>query len=194
MSEVYPPNLAHACRDIVRDAELLIQAFIMNVFGALDNLALIWALERKILRRDGNALSRTETVFVGSRRKVIYDSLTPNIKAIIDDASEWFAQIGAYRHGVAHQIPVYIPRLFSNADLADAERLGAAIEAELANGERATAFQLMDERHQLGDYGGWMALGGKDRPMMLHPQMVCDLATVVNLAEVIFVELDAPST
>jgi hypothetical protein len=55
MGEVYPPNCSGASREQVRDAELILQAFVMNVFGAIDNLAWIWALERGVIGARGGS-------------------------------------------------------------------------------------------------------------------------------------------
>ena len=192
LSEIYPPNLTGASRDIVRDAELLLQVFVMNVFGAIDNLAFIWALERKVTAPDGRQLSKQETVFIGTRSKQIRESLTPMVRSTIDSASEWFKLIGAYRHGVAHQIPIYIPRLLTKEDQQEAEGLDLALKAAFADGDRSKWGELFDKRHTLGDFGGLMALDGVEKPLVLHPQVVCDLATVVELGEVIFKELNVP--
>lgn len=191
LSEFYPPNLTSASRDIVRDAGLLLQAFVMNVFGAIDNLAFIWALERNVTAPDGRQLSKQETVFIGTRGKQIRESLTPLVRSAIDNASEWFKLVGAYRHGVAHQIPIYIPRLLTKKDQQEAESLDLSLKAAFADGDRSKWDDLFDKRHRLGDFGGLMALDGVEKPLMLHPQVVCDLATVVELGEVIFKELHA---
>jgi hypothetical protein len=73
--------------------------------------------------------------------------------------------------------------------MAATERLGIAIEAAIARWDAKSLGDLLDQRNQLGDYGAMMALDGKQRPMMLHPQTICDLATVINLGETIFEEL-----
>jgi hypothetical protein len=191
LDEVYPPNIVNAPRDRVRDAELILQAFVMNVFGAIDNLAWVWALERNVTGPGGRALYGSEMVFVGPRCDHLIASLTPPILDEIANAAEWFDVIGAYRHGVAHQIPIYIPRLFSEDESAEFGRLEFAIRDAFAADDLDAALELMDRKHGLGDYGAMMALNGERRPMLLHPQLVCDLATVVNLGETIFGELSA---
>lgn len=189
MNEVYPPNCSGASREQVRDAELILQVFVMNVFGALDNLAWIWALERDVTGARGQPLRPTEICFVGPRCRWLVGSLSSPILAALDNAKEWFDQIGAYRHGVAHQVPIYIPRLYSAEDVATSEEIGAAIDEAIADGDTKGLLPLLDKRHSLGDYGAYMALNGERRPMLMHPQMVCDLATVVELGEIIISEL-----
>lgn len=189
MDEVYPPNCSGASREQIRDAELILQAFVMNVFGAIDNLAWIWALERGVTGPKGQPLPLAEICFVGPRSRRLTASLTPSILMALENAKEWFDQIGAYRHGVAHQVPIYIPRLYSREDVAQSQEIDAAINEVIATGQRKELGPLLDKRHSLGDYGAYMALNGDRRPMMMHPQMVCDLATVVELGEIIMSEL-----
>lgn len=190
LAEVYPPNLARPSRSRVRNAELLIQALIMNIFGAIDNLAWIWAFERGVTRKDGTALRPSEIVFTGSRANQLYLSLTPPVQAVINESSEWFEGIGAYRNGVAHQIPIYIPRLLTKYDYQQAEVMNRAIDAAMVEGDVEAVVSIMHDIEKLGDYGAMMALSADHPPIMLHPQLVCDLATVVNLGETIFAELN----
>ena len=79
MDEVYPPNCSNASREQVRDAELILQAFVMNVFGAIDNLAWVWALERSVAGPKGQPLWPAEICFVGPRSRWLAASLTPPI-------------------------------------------------------------------------------------------------------------------
>jgi hypothetical protein len=193
MDAVYPPNSPDASREQVRDAELILQAFVMNVFGAIDNLAWIWAFERGVTGPGGRALLPAEICFVGPRSGRLVESLSGPVVAALENANEWFDQIGAYRHGVAHQIPIYIPRLYSTDDIKISEELTAAINETIAAGDIQRMLPLLDRRHSLGNYGAYMALNGERRPMLLHPQMVCDLATVVELGEIIMSELCEPA-
>lgn len=193
MDEVYPPNCSGASREQVRDAELILQAFVMNVFGGIDNLAWVWALERGVTGAKEQPLWPGEICFVGPRSRFLVASLTTPILAALGNAKEWFDQLGAYRHGVAHQVPIYIPRLYSPEDVASSEEIGAAISEAIVAGDTKRLMPLLDQRHRLGDYGAYMALNGERRPMLLHPQMVCDLATVVELGEIIISELNRPA-
>lgn len=189
MDDVYPPNYPDASREQVRDAELLLQAFVMNVFGAIDNLAWMWALERRVTGAKGLALFPAEICFVGPRSGNLVASLSQPVLSALESAKEWFEQIGAYRHGVAHQIPIYIPRLYSADDMKESDELGIAINEAIAARDTKRMLPLLDRRHSLGSYGAYMALSGERRPMLLHPQMVCDLATVVDFGEIIIGEM-----
>lgn len=189
LADVYPPNTLKAPRDTIRDAELLLQSFVMNIFGAIDNLAWVWALECEITRPNGKALSRLEVAFYGQQAKTLFKSLTPALVEVINEGNDWFKALRSYRDGVAHQIPIYIPRLYDNDEAEKAEQINVAINDAIATRNHTLMGELMDQRFHLGDYGAVMALCGKQQTILLHPQMICDLATVVNLGEIMFLEL-----
>ncbi len=191
LAEIYPPNTFKASRNTVHDAELLLQSFVMNVFGAIDNLAWVWTLERGVTRPCGKALMRSEVVFDGNRAKTLIASLTPALAEVINEASDWFKALRVYRDGVAHQIPIYIPRLLNKDEAERAACLKVAIEEAIANRNHRLMNELHEEHYHLGDYGAIMALSGKQRTLIFHAQMVCDLATVVNLGEALFSELNS---
>lgn len=186
---LYPPNSRGADRDAVQETELFLQAFVMNVFGAIDNLAWVWTLERGITKPDGQLLNRTEVVFDGQKAKTLRANLTPVVLKEIEEASDWFSALRDYRDGIAHQIPIYIPRLVS-PKVADRWReIDRDIEQAIVENDIDLFEELMSEQYRTGDYGSLMALCDKHAPLMLHPQIICDLATVTNLGEKIFSEL-----
>lgn len=162
----------------------------MNVFGAIDNLAWIWSLERNLTRQNGDALIRTERVFIGKNSKVVTKSLTPEVKKIVSESKDWFEKIGDYRHGIAHQIPLYIPRVLSKNDAVDLEKISVSIDEAIVSKDSRRVSNLVQKKFSLGDFGPYMALGGSHDPILLHAQMICDYSTVVHLGEAIFREID----
>lgn len=189
ISEVYPPNAVEPTRDQVRDAEMLLQAFAINVFGAIDNLAWVWSLEKHVTHSDGSPLKPRERCFEGKNAKLLRNSLTPPIINALDNGKDWFTTIGKYRHGVAHQIPIYIPQLLNREDQENLRIINQEIDKYITYGDYNNLASLFNQKFNLGKYGSYMALTGEIAPMKIHPQMVCDVATVVNLGEILFDEL-----
>tara|TARA_B100001057_G_C22793750_1_gene928723 strand:+ start:454 stop:1209 length:756 start_codon:yes stop_codon:yes gene_type:complete len=185
IEEIYPPNCTNADRRVVRDAEVLLQSFTMNVFGALDNLAWVWALENDLRNAKGSPLGPSEMVFSGRRSKALRKSLSKELKNSVDESADWFDIIGLYRHGVAHQIPLYIPRNLNPKEVRKVEEYRAEINNCIKRGDWRRVSELNSRIYALGDFGPYMALCEPHPPMLLHPQMVCDYATVVNLGELI---------
>jgi hypothetical protein len=190
LAEIYPPNTRNASRDTVRDVEILLQSFVMNVFGAIDNLAWIWAFERGVRHPCGKELRRTQVVFDGGGAGRLYDSLTPALKQMIIEAKDWLNALRDYRNGVAHQIPIYIPRLLNEDEVKKAACLNVAINDAIVARNYGLVNELFVKHNNLGDYGAVMALSAEHREHIFHAQMVCDLATVVELGETLFSELN----
>jgi hypothetical protein len=68
--EKLPPELDEIPeRDAVVDATLTTQAFVMNAFGCLDNLAWIWVCEKAVLNAEGRSSSLSEWASARKARK-----------------------------------------------------------------------------------------------------------------------------
>jgi hypothetical protein len=108
--EIIPPaSTGLPTNAALSDAEIQVQAFLINVFGCLDNLAWIWVEERNVKNpKNGKALAPAS---VGLRRKneIVMDSLDTDVRAYLEGIEEWFEYLEYYRHALAHQIPLYIP-------------------------------------------------------------------------------------
>lgn len=65
-----PPKTEHIPdRDVLRDAQINLQAFVANVYGAIDNLAWLWVYERGLRPADAPG-RKSENVRVSSRVQV----------------------------------------------------------------------------------------------------------------------------
>jgi hypothetical protein len=105
--ELLPPDQdAIPERDVVVDAAIAIQAFTMNAFGCLDNIAWIWVYEKGIKNGDGTELQRKH---VGLRKPRVHNKLTKDFQAYLATKQEWFDNLVAFRDSLAHRIPLYIP-------------------------------------------------------------------------------------
>jgi hypothetical protein len=71
-------------RDDVVDATIAIQAFTMNAFGCLENIAWIWLHEKDVKNGNGTPLDPLE---VGLGKKKLRTSLTPQFRAYLDGKS-----------------------------------------------------------------------------------------------------------
>ena len=105
--ELLPPDQeAIPESKVVVDAAIAIQAFTMNAFGCLDNIAWIWVYEKEIKNGDGTELQRKR---VGLKKKHVYEKLTKEFQAYLVSRQEWFDQLVNFRDALAHRIPLYIP-------------------------------------------------------------------------------------
>jgi len=101
-----------------------------------------------------------------------------------------------YRHALAHRVPLYIPpKQLNNEDADEWNRL----ENELSEAIRRRDFKGWDKifakQAALGTFEPIMmhSYGEGARPVFFHSQMVCDLATVVEIGEKMLAEFKGHS-
>jgi hypothetical protein len=91
-------------RSVLYDAQINIQAFVANVYGAIDNLAWIWLYERGL----DTKIHRTR---VGLRAKHtdLRATFSDSFRAYLQKIDPWLEYQIEYRDALAHRIPLYIP-------------------------------------------------------------------------------------
>jgi hypothetical protein len=96
-------------RDMVVDATIAIQAFVLNAFGCLDNLAWIWVEEKPVTDKNGDQLNPTR-VGLGKKSTEVRASFSPAFVAYLDKRQSWVDDhLKGFRDALAHSIPLYIP-------------------------------------------------------------------------------------
>lgn len=187
--EKIPPDAAAPSRDDIFDATMFIQAFIVNIYGAIDNLAWIWTGEKPVLGNDGTALSPFAVGF-RPKNKVVRKSVSGETQAFLEGTDEWFGLLESFRDALAHRVPLYVP--FMTLTDGASEELKAFQEETMAPGwsyERWNA--VMVKAHELGRFEPLMTHSLFTAPRVpFHQQMICDFATVVALGELIFTDLE----
>jgi hypothetical protein len=106
---IVPPNrLDVPSRDENLDVTINLQAFLSNVYGAIDNLAWVLVEEKKILNPNGTPLRRSQ---VGLRRvnDVVRGALSADLRKHVESYDAWFEYIEDYRFALTHRIPPYVP-------------------------------------------------------------------------------------
>lgn len=91
-------------RHVLQDAQINIQAFLANVYGAIDNLAWVWVYER--------GLSATiPRLRVGMRAKhtEVRNTFSQTFQDYLTKLDPWMDYVIEYRDALAHRIPLYIP-------------------------------------------------------------------------------------
>jgi hypothetical protein len=91
-------------RSVLYDTQINIQAFVANVYGAIDNLAWIWVYERGL----DTTIHRTR---VGLRAKhtELRATFSDSFRAYLQKIDPWLEYQIEYRDALAHRIPLYIP-------------------------------------------------------------------------------------
>lgn len=189
-----PPDLETIPdREIVVDATINIQAFIMNAFGFCENVAWVWVHERGVKRPDGRALAESQ-VGLGRKYKEVRQALTPTFRSYLDQLESWFAHLKDFRDALAHRIPLYIPPYTVHPN--DACRI-PTLETAAGQALRAHDFEGYEEiqREQLAlmRFQPIMthSLMADAKFVVFHPQLLADFNTLEELAGVLLDELQS---
>lgn len=186
-----PDQLEVPDRQAVEEATAHIQAFVMNAFGACDNLAWLWVLERGVTQPNGNPLLPKQ-IGLGERYARVRQSLTPLLLGLLVARRDWFDHLTDFRDALAHRIPLYIPPFM--VDPADGDQyaqLDAAAGQALHGGDLAAYEALSAERDALRHFKPLMthALDPTAKLVVFHVQLLADLATINELAAAFLDEL-----
>lgn len=191
--ESIPPDEASPSRVSLMDSTAFIHTFVINVYGAIDNLAHIWCAEWDIRDKRKRPLAPSR-IGLKPDNEIVWMSLPADLQAYLAEHQQWFAYLENYRHALAHRIPLYIPpRQLGTAD----QHSFAAIEAQrgeaAAQGDWIRFDELGGMQDQLGSFEPNImhSYGEAAQPVRFHAQLICDIATVVEIGENLFRQLDA---
>lgn len=93
--------------DQAYDISINLQSFIVNLYGAVDNLAHIWVAEKNITH-NGRELVPQE-IGLTRRHVKVRSAFSSNFRLFLEENDEWFDYIKDFRDSLAHRIPLYIP-------------------------------------------------------------------------------------
>lgn len=193
---LYPPDAAELLSlETCDDVAIQFQAFAINMYGLLDNIAWVCVLE------SGGALNPLR---IGLFKREVEPYLPNELKDYVGQPTSltWFNEYGkAYRDSTAHRIPPYLPyRAYATEEGKTYQELDRRAYEALAEAGRAHADitrglgvmeqyeQLVQEKESLGSNSLVVALSlnGEDTtpPVYLHPQVLCDWGLAVELLQV----------
>ena len=172
------------------DVTCHLQSFVINVFGAIDNLAGIWVMETGITQPNGRLL-RPMQIGLTPDHEIVRASFSLPFRDYLESTNAWFEYLEDYRHALAHRVPGYIsPCQLDDAAAAEYRLLETEMADARTNPERYG--QLLQQQRGLGVFNPLTMHSYEEhaRPVWLHPQMICDFSTVVEIGEHMLRELD----
>jgi hypothetical protein len=173
------------------DATINVQSFVINTFGAIDNLAWIWVTETQLTKEDGSPIPSNWVGF-GPKNKFVRQSLSEGFRTHLDAMNGWFGNLESFRHSLAHRIPLYIPPyIVSPNDEKRWRSLEAAIFEASFRGDVALEKRLEADQNKLGRFrpGIKHSFSEGSRQIVFHAQLIADFMTVEQLAEKLLAEL-----
>lgn len=191
--ELLPPEQENIPdRDNVLDATVSIQAFTMNAFGCLENIAWVWASEKDVKNADGTPLEPGD---VGLGKKALRRSLTPQFRTYLDGKKDWLENLISFRHALAHRIPLYIPPyVVPKANVAKYDELEKAKFDEPARSDPKEYERVKAEQLKLCQFlpGMTHSIYEEAPQVEFHSQMLNDYVTIDEHCRTLLEELDRP--
>ena len=188
-----PPEMDEPpSRDVRHDAEISIQAFILSVFGSLDNLAWLSVIEKAITNPNGSPLKFSK-IGIGPDDKIVLSAFSPEFRDYLIGLRPWFNNLKNFRDSLAHRIPLYIPPfIILNKDESTYRELerqisGATLPRDLEKVDGLTA-----ELNKLKKFIPVMqhSFIEESRQVVFHSQLIADFNTVHELGIKMFDELN----
>ncbi|MDH2356561.1 hypothetical protein QCM80_38965 [Bradyrhizobium sp. SSUT112] len=173
-------------KDEVAEAQMAIQAFVMNAFGSLDNLAWIWVFEKDIKGKKGKELDRK---LVGLGSEHVRASYTKDFSSFLDNRRKWFENLKDFRDSLAHRIPLYIPPFIIEEK--DAAAYRELDDAALRTKDPVEYERLRGEQKKLGAFRPWMTHSIFEGPsVVFHFQLLQDYLAVDEFGRQMIKQLD----
>ena len=136
--------------DKIADATINLHAFFINISGLLDNLALVFWLEKKPLK---GVINNKD---VGFDKKNFPKNLSKEFQEYLNTSSPWRKHITNYRDALAHRIPLYITPLID-------EKTGKKIQANHIK------HSIFEKKKDIDD---------KNDGVYFHAQLIADFNTI----------------
>ncbi len=123
---IFPPEKREKLNsEEMKDVEINLQAFFLNIFGCLDNLIWVWVFEKNVTDKKGNFLGSVDrNRALTYRHKVaypdlskqnvdqfVYNSLPDSLQEEVAKTQTWFQALKIFRDSLAHRVPLYVPKV-----------------------------------------------------------------------------------
>lgn len=181
--ELVPPDCVDPTQDALRDTSAFLHSFIINTFGAIDNLAWLWVREAQIVDGRGRDLNRSR-VGLTPGHEYLRGTLSDVTRDYLATTDGWFAYLEEYRHALAHRIPLYIPpKQLTELETQEFRRLDSEVGGP--GWDWARWPEILAAQRRLGVFQPLMmhSFGEGAQPIRFHAQIGCDFATVIEIGE-----------
>jgi hypothetical protein len=184
-----PPETATVPdRPVLHDAQINIQAFFANVYGAIDNLAWVWVFERGL----ANVIPRNRVGF-RSRHTEVRTTLSAEFQKYLETLDPWMDYVIEYRDALAHRIPLYVPPGQVRPENVDAyNKLSDQMTEALNVRQNGFAYErLASQQEQLLIFQPWITHSIRETTghIRFHLQMLIDFKTIDEIGNKMLNEL-----
>lgn len=152
------------------DLAIHVNAFYLNLAGALDNLA--WALRYDLpILNDITEASpgRVRVSLLGRDFIAAIRGIAPGLGDALNSRVMWFEAMRGLRDPAAHRIPIYpVPGVLSESESARVEALWAEANTAFTNHDRQRGMELQFEAASIGSYEPMMSIPDGDGHLFLN--------------------------
>lgn len=147
----------------VTDLSLHLNAYYLNLCGALDNCAWAWQHEHKVLGEvKESSGKRMQCTLFGKDFLAKAASRWPVLTAQLRSRASWYKELKDLRDPGAHRIPLYaIPGMMTETQAQEYQRLQALSSEAAHAGDRARMVELQHEAYNLATYEPLMTLSSE---------------------------------
>lgn len=183
---LFPPSQERPLpRETLAAVQLYLHAFVINVAGVLDNWAWAFVFRHALLDAIGDR--RNVDLFKRATQRFLPATLREYL--ISTEIERWQAEyLSGYRDALAHRIPLYIPpAAFSEEDSSRYERLEKEKAVRIKNHDWDRLDAIWAEQQAIGTASPvfMQSFSPEEgaRPVFLHPQVLTDGVTVVEIGK-----------
>jgi hypothetical protein len=187
---IFPPDWEEKLSQEDRvDLEINLHAFLINVYGIVENLSLSLAYENGLVGdHDERKVPINEVNFFNKRFQKL---LNPTLRKYLrqKNTSSWYREYAKnYRDALAHRIPPYVPPSTLNPD--EAKRF-TEIDIEINGLSYASDLSRIDELRTEQDGLGrpnplfLHSFSENSKPVFLHGQVLNDFMTIEEFVNVV---------
>ncbi len=172
-------------------ATIVIQSFVTNLHGCLDNLAWIWVYETSQRGPGGKELDR-HLVGLGEGYWFLKKSFSKTFRKYLKTRRKWFRHVAEFRDSLAHRIPLYILPFVLSKDRSDEyHRLEKEAYEAGMKGDYKAYDELTSKQKALGVYRPWLMHSPTEKSpgVVFHEQLLQDFVTIDECANKILEEL-----
>ena len=189
---IFPPGrrdvLSH---DELSDVAINLHSFVINIEGVQDNIAWVYVLEHGLEDTIGSPTR------IGLFKRETQRHLPEEVREYLrrPATQQWHEQHAKdYRDALAHRIPLYVPPFEVKASSAERYRqLDREAQEHLVAGNLDAAANARVERDALASpcifFKHSLSQEDPSQPIALHPQLVADSRTVLEIIALVFKHL-----
>lgn len=167
--------------DELRDVDINLHAFCINIFGLLDNLA--W-----VLIHEKQPAAKIDKMSVGLYKEKTQEYLTEEFRRYLNSErmKKWYAEyLTNYRDALSHRIPLYVPPKTLTPEQASQVK---QIENKIADCYKSCDLDMIEklckEQDSIGDVCFLVSHAfSESKSIVLHAQLIADFNTIEEIVE-----------